>query len=129
MDKMWAGRFSKSLDEVADDFNSSIRVDGRMYRQDIRGSMAHAAMLGARGIIPQKDVDLILAGLQQILDDLESGALEIDPACEDIHMFVEAVLTKRIGDAGKKLHTAAETTRWQLTCGFICAMKAMKSLH
>ena len=100
------GTVSKSLDEVADDFNSSIRVDGRMYRQDIRGSIAHAAMLGARGIIPQQDADAILDGLQHILDDLESGALRIDPKCEDIHMFVEAVLTERIGDAGRKLHTA-----------------------
>ena len=106
MDKMWAGRFTKSLDEVADEFNSSIAVDGRMYRQDIRGSMAHAAMLGARSIIPQEDVDRILDGLQQILRDLDSGVLKIDPACEDIHMFVESVLTERIGDAGRKLHTA-----------------------
>ncbi len=106
MDKMWAGRFSKSLDKTADDFNSSIAVDGRMFRQDIRGSMAHAAMLGARGIIPQQDADAIIDGLQKIYEDLENGVLKIDPQCEDIHMFVEAVLTERIGDAGRKLHTA-----------------------
>lgn len=106
MDKMWAGRFSKALDALADDFNSSIHFDSRMFRQDIRGSMAHAAMLSAKGIIGQEDVDQILAGLEQILAELESGKLTIDPAAEDIHMFVEAELTKRIGDAGKKLHTA-----------------------
>ena len=106
MEKMWAGRFSKALDRNADDFNSSIRFDCRMYAQDIKGSMAHAAMLAARGIIPQEDADQILSGLEGILADLQSGKLEIDPAAEDIHMFMESELTKRIGDAGKKLHTA-----------------------
>ena len=90
----------------ADDFNSSISFDSRMYRQDIEGSMAHAAMLAARGIITQSECDNIVTGLAGILEDLESGALEIDPTAEDIHMFVEALLTARIGDDGKKLHTA-----------------------
>ena len=106
MDKMWAGRFAKALDSQADDFNSSIRFDSRMYKQDIKGSMAHAAMLSARGIIPQSDADAIIAGLETILADITAGILPIDPAAEDIHMFVEAELTKRIGDAGKRLHTA-----------------------
>ena len=106
MDKMWAGRFAKALDSQADDFNSSIRFDSRMYKQDIKGSMAHAAMLSARGIISTGDADAIIAGLETILADITSGALPIDPAAEDIHMFVEAELTKRIGDAGKRLHTA-----------------------
>ena len=106
MDKMWAGRFAKALDSQADDFNSSIRFDSRMYKQDIKGSMAHAAMLSARGIISQDDADAIIAGLETILADITAGALPIDPAAEDIHMFVEAELTKRIGDAGKRLHTA-----------------------
>ena len=106
MDKMWAGRFSKALDAQADDFNSSIHFDSRMFRQDIRGSMAHAAMLAAKGIIESGDLNKILAGLEEILKELESGALPIDFAAEDIHMFIEAELTKRIGDAGKKLHTA-----------------------
>lgn len=106
MKKMWAGRTDGETSRLADDFNSSIRVDGRMFREDIRGSMAHASMLAARGIIPQADADAILAGLEAILSDLESGDLPIDPTCEDIHMFVEQVLTERIGDAGKKLHTA-----------------------
>ncbi len=106
MSKMWAGRFAKELNKKADDFNSSIRFDSRMYKQDILGSMAHATMLGAQKIIPQADVELILGGLQSILDDLESGNLRIDMESEDIHMFVEAQLTLRIGDAGKKLHTA-----------------------
>ncbi len=106
MAKMWAGRTSGATDSIADDFNSSIRFDSRMYQQDITGSMAHAAMLGARGIISRKDAQQLLDGLQGILDDLNAGTLEIDPACEDIHMFVEQVLTQRLGDVGRKLHTA-----------------------
>ena len=105
-DKMWAGRFLKESDAMADDFNSSISFDSRMYRQDIEGSAAHAAMLGAKGIIPQAAADTIIDALGHIKDDIESGKLPIDPACEDIHMFVEAELTRRIGDAGKMLHTA-----------------------
>jgi argininosuccinate lyase len=106
MEKMWAGRFAKALDQEADDFNSSIRFDSVMFRQDIAGSMAHAAMLSAKGILTEAEEAQILGGLQAILDDLESGNLPIDPEAEDIHMFVEAELTRRIGDAGKKLHTA-----------------------
>ncbi|MBQ2928419.1 MAG: argininosuccinate lyase [Oscillospiraceae bacterium] len=106
MAKMWAGRTSGVTDSIADDFNSSIRFDCKMYKQDITGSMAHAAMLGARNIISKKEADTLIDGLQGILDDLESGALEFDFSCEDIHMFVEQVLTERLGDVGKKLHTA-----------------------
>ena len=106
MAKMWAGRTSGVTDSIADDFNSSIRFDCKMYKQDITGSMAHAAMLGARNIISKKEADTLIDGLQGILDDLESGALEFDFSCEDIHMFVEQVLTQRLGDVGKKLHTA-----------------------
>jgi len=106
MAKMWAGRSSGITDSIADDFNSSIGFDSRMYKQDITGSMAHAAMLAEVGIISAKDADDLIDGLQGILDDIESGKLEFDPGCEDIHMFVEQVLTERIGDTGKKLHTA-----------------------
>ena len=106
MDKMWAGRFVKALDKQADDFNSSIRFDARMYKQDIRGSMAHAAMLASQKIIGEDDADAIIEGLEGILNDIEKGTLEIDENAEDIHMFVEALLTERIGDTGKKLHTA-----------------------
>ena len=106
MAKMWEGRFSKALDQQADDFNSSIHFDSRMFRQDIKGSMAHATMLAARNIIRQEEADTIIAGLAGILQDLESGALAIDMTAEDIHMFVEAELTKRLGDVGKRLHTA-----------------------
>ena len=106
MAKMWAGRTSGVVDSIADDFNSSIRFDCKMYQQDITGSMAHAAMLGAKKIISQKEADTLIDGLQGILDDLNSGALEFDFSCEDIHMFVEQVLTQRLGDVGKKLHTA-----------------------
>ena len=106
MAKMWAGRTSGVTDSIADDFNSSIRFDCKMYKQDITGSMAHAAMLGAKNIISKKEAETLIDGLQGILDDLESGALEFDFSSEDIHMFVEQVLTARIGDVGKKLHTA-----------------------
>ncbi|MBQ4613265.1 MAG: argininosuccinate lyase [Clostridia bacterium] len=106
MAKMWAGRTDGVTSQVADDFNSSIGFDSRMYKQDITGSMAHAAMLGAQGIITADEAATILDGLQTILDDIDSGALAIDMTCEDIHMFVEQVLTERLGDVGKKLHTA-----------------------
>ena len=106
MAKMWAGRTDGTTEKIADDFNSSIRFDSRMYRQDITGSMAHAAMLSYKGIISQSDADTLIAGLEQILSDIDSGALPIDMECEDIHMFVEQVLTERLGDVGKKLHTA-----------------------
>ena len=106
MAKMWAGRTDGITEKIADDFNSSIHFDSRMYRQDIEGSMAHAAMLAAQGIITQSDADQLVDGLAQILQDLDNGTLKIDPACEDIHMFVEQVLTERLGDVGKKLHTA-----------------------
>ena len=106
MAKLWAGRTDGATSQLADDFNSSIRFDSKMYRQDIRGSMAHAAMLGAKGIIAAAEADTLIDGLQTILDDLESGALSLDMTCEDIHMFVEQELTTRIGDVGKKLHTA-----------------------
>ncbi len=104
--KMWAGRFSKELNKEVNDFNSSIRVDSRMYKEDITGSMAHAFMLGKCGIISNEEADLIIKTLEEILNDLESGKLEIDYEAEDIHMYVEEVLTKRIGAVGKKLHTA-----------------------
>ena len=106
MAKMWAGRTAGKTDQIADDFNSSIHFDSRLYREDITGSMAHASMLKKQNIIPSKAADHIIAGLSDILADLESGELEIDETCEDIHMFVEQVLTERIGEEGKMLHTA-----------------------
>ena len=106
MAKMWAGVTAGETDCIADDFNSSIRFDCKLYKEDITGSMAHAAMLAGKGIISQHDADSLIDGLQGILDDLNSGVLEFDLSCEDIHMFVEQVLTERIGDVGKKLHTA-----------------------
>ena len=103
---MWAGRFQKTLDKKADDFNSSLRFDCRMYAQDIRGSIAHATMLESVGILSKEDKDLIIGGLQGIKADIDNGVLTFDNEAEDIHMFVEAELTKRIGDAGKRLHTS-----------------------
>ena len=105
MSKMWAGRFSKELDKQADDFNSSLHFDCKMYKQDIKGSVAHAQMLAKQGIITVSDSEIIISGLNSVLSDIESGALVFDEG-EDIHMFVEAELTKRIGDIGKRLHTA-----------------------
>ena len=106
MAKMWAGRTAGETDRLADDFNSSIHFDSRMFRQDIRGSMAHAAMLGAKGIITKAEADTLIEGLDGILRDMEEGTLLPDPLCEDIHMFVEQILTERLGAVGKKLHTA-----------------------
>ena len=106
MAKMWAGRTDGATEKIADDFNSSIHFDSRMYKQDITGSMTHAAMLAAQGIISQADADTLIAGLEQILADIDSGTLAIDMTCEDIHMFVEQELTARLGEVGKKLHTA-----------------------
>ena len=106
MAKLWAGRTSGVTDQLADDFNASIHFDCRMYRQDILGSMAHAAMLAAQGIITHEEAGRLIDGLQGVLDDLQSGKLAVDMTCEDIHMFVEQVLTQRLGDVGKKLHTA-----------------------
>ena len=106
MEKLWAGRAAKHLDQIADDFNASIRFDQRLAVEDLTGSMAHAAMLGAKGINSPEDTETILAGLESILQDLQSGALQIDPKAEDIHSFNETELTRRIGDAGKRLHTA-----------------------
>ena len=103
---MWAGRFSKKVDDTVNAFNSSIAFDGRMYRHDIQGSIAHATMLGDCGIIPKEDSLEIIEGLKGILSDIDSGSLELDPSAEDIHMFIEAELTKRLGDVGKRLHTA-----------------------
>ena len=103
---LWAGRFSKEIDAGVNAFNSSIAFDARMYRHDIQGSIAHATMLGDCGIISKEDSKTIIEGLTAILADLDSGKLEFDPNAEDIHMFVEAELTKRYGDVGKRLHTS-----------------------
>ena len=104
--KLWTGRFKKELDPRTNDFNRSLPFDSRMYRHDIMGSVAHAEMLGECGIISKEDAQKIVEGLQGILADIESGALQFDDVSEDIHTFTEGELTKRIGDAGKRLHTA-----------------------
>ena len=104
--KLWAGRFSKEIDKKTNDFNSSISFDSRMIHEDITGSIAHATMLGACGIIAESESKLICDTLEQIAKDIDSGALEIDPNAEDVHTFVEGELTERIGTAGKRLHTA-----------------------
>ena len=103
--KLWGGRFEKSTDKSVDDFNSSIRFDSRMYKQDILGSIAHAKMLGKCNIIPKEDSDLIQSTLKEILADIEKGQVEFEIDAEDIHMNVEKILISRIGDVGKRLHT------------------------
>ena len=106
MEKLWAGRFTKELDKIAFGFNSSIDIDSRMYKEDITGSMVHAAMLAKQGIISDDESKAIIDGLEGILADIESGKLEISSEAEDIHSFFEGELTARIGNAGKRLHTA-----------------------
>ena len=103
--KLWAGRFGKATDQLVDDFHSSISFDQRLFEQDITGSMAHAAMLGEQGIIPQEDAERIIAGLRDILADAREGKILWRTDAEDIHMNVESLLTERIGEAGKRLHT------------------------
>lgn len=103
---MWAGRFSKETDKRVNDFNSSILFDRRMWYEDIRGSIAHARMLGKTGIIPEAAGDSIVAGLEEIKKDIDDDEIEIDTEAEDIHTFIEAELTRRVGEAGKRLHTA-----------------------
>ena len=104
--KLWAGRFQKETDTLVNDFNSSIGFDARMYRQDITGSIAHAGMLGKQGIIEQSEADKIIEGLKVILEDIEADQVQFSLDNEDIHMNIEALLTQRIGDTGKRLHTA-----------------------
>ena len=104
--KMWAGRFEKASEKIADDFNSSIRFDQKMYKEDIEGSIAHATMLQKQGILSLDDLEKIVSGLGGILEDIQNGMLAFDENAEDIHMFIESELTARVGDAGKRLHTA-----------------------
>ena len=104
--KLWSGRFEKDPDKLVEELNASIGFDARMYREDITGSIAHAGMLGAQGIIEVEEAEKIIAGLREILEDVEAGKIEFTAETEDIHMSVETELTKRIGDAGKRLHTA-----------------------
>ena len=106
MEKMWAGRTDGALSKIADDFNSSIHIDARMYKEDIMGSIAHCTMLSECGIISNEDADKIISALTDICEDITTGALKISDSAEDIHMFVESVLTERIGDVGKRLHTS-----------------------
>ena len=103
---MWAGRFKKEESKEVNDFNSSISFDSRMFEQDILGSIAHATMLGKQNIISKEDSDLIVKTLAEILEDIKNKTLLFDYEAEDIHMFVEAELTKRIGEVGKRLHTS-----------------------
>ena len=104
--KLWAGRFKSEIDKRTNDFNSSIPFDQRMVKEDITGSMAHAEMLGKQGIITKNESEHIISGLESILSDIMSGKLKIDMTAEDVHTFVEGELTRRIGDDGKRLHTA-----------------------
>ncbi len=104
--KLWSGRFQKETDALVNDFNSSISFDQRMYKEDIEGSLAHAQMLGDTGVISKEDAAAIRAGLKELLADIEAGKVSFTADAEDIHMNIETLLTQRIGDAGKRLHTA-----------------------
>ena len=115
--KLWGGRFEKATDRSVDDFHSSISFDQRLAEQDILGSIAHATMLGEQNIIPQADADTIVSALAHMLEEVRAGTLAFSVDAEDIHMNIETILTERIGEAGKRLHTAAAaTTRWRSTC-------------
>ena len=103
--KLWGGRFTKSTDSFTDHFHSSISFDQRMYKEDITGSIAHAAMLGKQGVISAEDSALLQKTLKELLDDIENGKIEFDEKAEDIHMNIETMLIERIGDVGKRLHT------------------------
>ena len=103
--KLWGGRFTEGVNELVNTFNSSISIDSRMYKEDIEGSLAHVKMLGKQGIIPLKDSEKIIEGLKEILIRIDNGTIQIDKDAEDIHSFVESILTYYIGDEGKKLHT------------------------
>ena len=105
MAQLWGGRFTKETDQLVYDFNASITFDRRMYEEDIEGSLAHVKMLARQGILTEKEKEEIVAGLNGILEDVKAGRLEISEQYEDIHSFVEATLTDRIGEPGKKLHT------------------------
>jgi argininosuccinate lyase len=104
-DKLWGGRFTQPTDKFVEEFTASINFDKRLYHQDIRGSIAHATMLGKQGIIPMEDVEAIVTGLKAILDKIVAGTFDFSVSLEDIHMNIEARLSERIGDAGKRLHT------------------------
>ncbi len=104
--KLWKGRFAKASTSSADEFNASIEFDQRLYREDITGSIAHAEMLEKQGIITPEESQLIIKTLREILADIEAGKVEFTIESEDIHMNIESILTERIGDTGKKLHTA-----------------------
>lgn len=105
MKKMWGGRFSKTTDHLVEDFHSSISFDQRLYKEDIKGSIAHARMLGFQNIISESEAEQIIAGLQEVLKEITEGKVEFDVGAEDIHMNIESLLTKKIGEVGKKLHT------------------------
>ena len=115
--KLWAGRFQKETDNQVNDFNSSISFDARLYKQDITGSIAHAAMLGKQGIIEAHEAQTIVEGLTAILADIEADKVEFSLDNEDIHMNIEAMLTQRVGEAGKRLHTA-RSTHYQVALDF-----------
>lgn len=106
MAKLWAGRTDGNINKIADDFNSSIKFDKKLFQEDIKGSMVHATMLGLKNIISKEEAEVLVNGLQEILDDILSGKLVIDEEAEDIHTFVEQTLTEKVGEVGKKLHTA-----------------------
>ena len=127
-EKLWGGRFTQPTDKFVEEFTASIHFDKRLYHQDIRGSIAHARMLGKQGIIPLADVEEIIHGLQEILRQIEAGKFDFSVSLEDIHMNIEARLSARIGEAGKRSTPAAPaTTRWRSTSVSTCATSWWRS--
>ena len=127
--KLWGGRFTKEENTLVNQFNASISFDQRFYRQDIRGSIAHVTMLAKQGILTEEEKQQIITGLEGILSDVENGILEIDPAAEDIHSFVEAALITRIGDVGKKLHTSGFSCKRTPAGAFNCHRRKPGNLY
>src|SRR6266568_880464 len=126
-DKLWGGRFTQPTDKFVEEFTASIDFDKRLYHQDIRGSIAHARMLGKQGIIPLEDVESIVHGLQKILGQIEAGEFDFSISLEDIHMNIEARLSAAIGEAGKRLHTGGHaTTRWRWISGCTCVTRSSR---
>lgn len=124
MAKLWGGRFSKDTDKLVEDFHSSISFDQKLYKWDITGSKAHARMLGDIGVLTKEEAQQILAGLDEIMTEIEKGQVTFDPAAEDIHMNMEVLLTEKIGTVGKScIQAGAVTTKWRWMYGCICGMR------
>ncbi|QRN85029.1 argininosuccinate lyase [Clostridia bacterium] len=128
MSKLWGGRFQKETDRLVEDFHSSISFDARLYAQDIRGSIAHAHMLGETGVIEQEEAKVLVAGLKELMHEIEEGKIEFEIGAEDIHMNVETLLTEKVGNVGKKLHTGRSRNDQVALDGKLFIKEELKSI-